>query len=147
MWVGSFSRDLPPFLRHCLWDKFDLSLTLSLRDRLLARGHRWQIVKKSVVWGSWGHFGSRKSSKNAKRTPFLAPKYNLFVENRNLLIFDENAPRLSETYEFEVQGAKRTPLLAPKSHLFIENQNLFIFDANAPRSSETYEFEVQGPRK
>ena len=64
------------------------------------------IVKNShlisdVFFIAFGH------QKSAKRTPLLAPKSNLFNEHQNLLICDDHAPRLSGTYEFEVQGPRK----------------------------------------
>ena len=45
--------------------------------------------------------------KVAKRALFLAPKYNFLQENQNLMKIGENAPRLSETYEFEDPGPSK----------------------------------------
>ena len=65
MCVGSFSRDLPPFLRHCLWDKFDLSLSLSLSEGQ-APCARTQMANRQKV-GRLGVLGALWQAKIFKK--------------------------------------------------------------------------------
>ena len=139
-----------------------------------------KIVKKSVVWGSWGHFGRRKSSKSksfgglggtlagvgGSRGPKMSqfgkdvsgqfdfgtlfgPKRHQNGAQRHPKIV-KKSHLISDVFFIAFghqKSAKRIPLLAPKSNFFGEHQHLFIFDEHAPRLSETCEFEVQGSRK
>ena len=45
--------------------------------------------------------------KVAKRASALTPKSNFLQENQNFMKIRENAPRLSETYEFEDPGPSK----------------------------------------
>ena len=76
--------------------------------------------------GGLGALWQAKIFKKCQKDSAFSSKIAFLVENQNLLIFEENAPRLSETYEFEVQGAKRSPLLAPKSQPFLKKGNWLI---------------------
>ena len=132
-------------------------------SRLGVLGARWQakIVKKSVFWGSRGHFGRRWGLQGPKVSHFgshLSGQFDFgtFFRSKRHLNGAQRHPNIVKKSHLisdvffiafgHQKSAKRTPLLAPKSYFVCENRNLIICDDSAPRLSETHEFEVQGPR-